>query len=67
MLAGMIFDQFRKIITRYKNGYNMNVTRQTACLVVNSVTVEKKCSPLYLHAGGPGLRLNEGPGLKMFN
>ena len=33
-------DQFRKIIIRYKRiGYNMNVMRQTACLVVNPVTV----------------------------
>ena len=32
-------DQFRKIIIRYKRiGYNMNVMRQTACLVVNPVT-----------------------------
>ena len=29
-------DQFRKIIIRYKRiGYNMNVMRETACLVVN--------------------------------
>ena len=28
-------DQFRKIILRYKRiGYNMNVIRQTACLVI---------------------------------
>ena len=33
-------DQFRKIIIRYKRiGYNMNVMRQTACLVVNPITV----------------------------
>ena len=33
-------NQFRKIIIRYKsNGYNMNVMRQTACLVVNLITV----------------------------
>ena len=32
--------QFRKIIIRYKRtGYNMNVMRQTACLVVNPITV----------------------------
>ena len=29
-------DQFRKLIIRHKRiGYNMNVMRQTACLVVN--------------------------------
>ena len=33
-------DQFRKNIIRYKRiGYNMNVTRRTACLVVNPITV----------------------------
>ena len=38
---GMIYsDQFKKIIIRYKIvGYNMNVMRQTACLVVNLNTV----------------------------
>ena len=31
-------DHFRKIIIRYKRiGYNMNVMRQTACLVVNPI------------------------------
>ena len=31
---------FKKIIVRYKkNGYNMNVLRQTACLVVNPAKV----------------------------
>ena len=29
-------DQFRKIIMRYKRiGYNLNVMRQSACLVIN--------------------------------
>ena len=33
-------DHFRKIIIRYKRiGYSMNVIRQTACLVVDPVTV----------------------------
>ena len=32
--------QFIKIISHYKkNGYNINVLQQTACLVVNSITV----------------------------
>ena len=32
--------QFRKIIIRYKRTvYNMNVMRQTACLMVNTITV----------------------------
>ena len=33
-------DQFRKIIIRHKRiGYDLNAMRQSACLVVNSVTV----------------------------
>ena len=33
-------DQFRKIIMRYKRiGYNLNVMRQSACLVINPITV----------------------------
>ena len=33
-------DQFRKIIVRYKRiGYNINIMRQSACLVFNPVTV----------------------------
>ena len=44
-------DQFRKIIIRYKRiGYNMNVMRQTACWVVNPITVNNfadlfNCTP----------------------
>ena len=34
-------DQFSKIIMRYKRiGYNLNVMRQSACLVINPITVE---------------------------
>ena len=34
-------DQFRKIIMRYKCiGYNLNVMRQSACLVINPITVD---------------------------
>ena len=34
-------DQFRKIIMRYKRiGYNLNVTRQSACLVISPITVD---------------------------
>ena len=33
-------DQFKKIIKRYiKYGYNLDVMRQSACLVLNSITV----------------------------
>ena len=34
-------DLFRKIIMRYKRiGYNLNVMRQFACLVINPITVD---------------------------
>ena len=34
-------DQFRKIIIRYKHiGYNLNVRPQSACLVINQITVD---------------------------
>ena len=45
-------DQFRKIIMRYKRiGYNQNVMRQSACLVINPITVDGyaalfKCTPV---------------------
>ena len=35
------FDQFRKIIMRYERiGYNLDVMRQSACLVINPITVD---------------------------
>ena len=45
-------DQFRKIIIRYKRiGYNINIMRQSACLVFNPITVNNfaslfNCTPL---------------------
>ena len=34
-------DQFRKIIMRYKRiGYNLNVMRQSTCLVINPIKVD---------------------------
>ena len=45
-------DQFRKIIMRYKRvGYNLNVMRQSVCLVINPITVDGyaalfNCTPL---------------------
>ena len=37
--------QFRKTILRYKKiGYNVNVIRQTACMVVNSIAVNNFAS-----------------------
>ena len=45
-------DQFRKLIMRYKRiGYNLNVMRQSACLVINPITVDSyaalfNCTPV---------------------
>ena len=45
-------EQFRKIIMLYKRiGYKLNVMRQSACLVINPVTVDGyaallKCTPV---------------------
>ena len=45
-------DQFRKIIIRPKRiGYNLNVMRQSACLVINPFTVDNfsalfNCTPV---------------------
>ena len=45
-------DQFRKIIVRYKCiGYNINIMRQSACLVFNQITVNNfvslfSCTPV---------------------
>ena len=34
-------DQFRNIIMRYKRiGYNLNVMRQSTCLVINQIKVD---------------------------
>ena len=59
-------DQFRKIIRRYKRiGYNLNVMRQSACSVINPITVDGYAT-LLLHAGGSGVRVHDGPDLKLF-
>ena len=47
-------DQFRKNIMRYKRiGYNLNVMRKSACLVINPITVDGyaallNCTPVDL-------------------
>ena len=44
--------QFQKVIMRYKRiGYNLKVMRQSACLVINPVTVDSfaelfNCTPV---------------------
>ena len=61
--------QFRNIIIRYKRtGYNMNVMRQTACVVVNPVMVNSFATLFTkLHTERSGLILDEGPDLKLLS
>ena len=59
-------DQFRKNNNAYKRiGFNLNVMRQSACLIINPITVDGYAA-LLLHAGGSGFRLHDGPDLKLF-
>ena len=59
-------DQFRKIIVRFKRiGYNINIMRQSACLVFNSFTVNNfaslfNCTPVGRASD------NDGPDIKLF-
>ena len=49
--------QFRKIIMRYKRiGYNLNVMRESACLVINQIKVDGyaalfNCTPVVWASG----------------
>ena len=53
--------QFRKIITRYRRiGYNLNVMRQSACLVFNPIMVDNYAA--FFNC----IRLYDGPDLKLF-
>ena len=48
-------DQFKKIIMRYKRiGYNVDVMRQSARLVVNQITVNNFAVPFYCTPVGRG-------------
>ena len=59
-------DQFRKIIVRYKRiGYNINIMRQSACLVFNPITVNNfaslfNCTPVGRASD------DDGPDIKLF-
>ena len=58
-------DQFQKIIKRHKCiGYDLNVMRQSACLVINTITVGNIAA--LLHSGESGVRLYDCPDLKLF-
>ena len=57
-------DQFRKFIVRYKRiGYNINIMRQSACLVFNPVTVNNFAS-LYNCTPVGRASLSDGPDIK---
>ena len=47
-------DQFRKIMHYKRIGYNINVMRQSACLVINPITVDGYADS------------HDGPDLKLF-
>ena len=59
-------DISRKIIMRYKRiGYNVNVMRQSACLVINPITVDSfaslsNCTPV-------GRASDDGPNIKLID
>ena len=61
-------DQFRKVIIRHRRiGYNLNVMRQSACLVINSIKVDNfavlsNCTPVDRASDS-----YDGPDLKLFN
>ena len=56
--------QFRKIITRYRRiGYNLNVMRQSACLVFNPIMVDNYAA--FFNCGS-GVRFYDGLDLKLF-
>ena len=55
-------DQFRKVIMRYKRiGYNINVMRQSTCLVINPITGDS-FAPLF---NWSCIGLNDGPSIKL--
>ena len=60
-------DQFRKIIVSCKRiGYNINIMRQSACLVFNPITVNNFASLFNCTPVGRASRLNDGPDIKLF-
>ena len=60
-------DQFRKIIVRYKRiGYNINIMRQSACLVFNPITVNKFASLFNCTPVGRASDSMMAPDIKLF-
>ena len=52
---------------RYKRiGYNLNVMRQSACLVINPITVDGYAALFNCTPVDRASRLHDGPDLKLF-
>ena len=67
MLAMIFSTQFRKIVLRFiKSGYNINVIRRTACIVVNPITVTNLASLFGCKPAGRVSDSMTGSGLKIF-
>ena len=59
-------DQLRKVIILIKGiGYNSNVMRQSPYLVIYPITIDS-IAALFYCIGGSGVRLYDGPVLKLF-
>ena len=60
-------DQFRKIIVRYKRiGYNINIMRQSACLMFNPITVNIVASLFNCTPVGRASDSMMAPDIKLF-
>ena len=58
--------QFKKIVKRYiRIGYNLDIMRLSACLVLNPIMVYSYGFLFNLHYGGSGLRLYDGSDVKL--
>ena len=57
-------DQFRNVIMRYKRIGYINVMRQSACLVINPITVDSFVS-LFTCTPVSRIRLNDGPNINL--
>ena len=59
-------DQFKKIIQSYKRvENNIEIMRQSACLVVDPITVDSYGFRFNCRNGGSGLQLNDSPDVKL--
>ena len=57
-----------KIIKHYKRvGYSMDIMRQSACLVVNPITVDSYGFLFKCNDDETGLRLSDGPDIKVYS